>query len=391
MNTVKENLHSLFLSAWYPNRDDAMSGLFVRKHADAVSAFCRVTVLYLHADEKIKTTEVVIQEYNQVKEVLVYYPSGKGLSGKIKKQINYLKAWHIGLAEVFTRFGQPSIVHVNILTRTGIPALFLKINKKIPYVVTEHWSRYLVSRNSYHGLIRKIVTRLVVSQASAVLPITANLQEAMHLHGLENAHYQVINNVVEDFFFQRVKKTNTVDLRKHIVHISCFDDEPKNISGILRVTEVLSNERDDFKLTIAGTGKDEQKIKSLAEKLNISADRLHFTGELTPNQIAILLQQADFFLLFSNNENAPVVISESLACGKPVVSTNVGGISEMIDSSNGILIPPGNENALKNTLNYMLDHFQEYDADSISTAANLKYSYQQVGKQIYQLYKQILS
>ena len=42
----------LFLSAWYPNRYDAMAGLFVRKHAEAVGQYADVCVLYLHLDDK---------------------------------------------------------------------------------------------------------------------------------------------------------------------------------------------------------------------------------------------------------------------------------------------------------------------------------------------------
>ena len=64
----------LFLSAWYPHRYDAMSGLFVRKHAAVVSRYAEVCVLYLHADENIKRFEIVEQNFENVKEIYVYYP-----------------------------------------------------------------------------------------------------------------------------------------------------------------------------------------------------------------------------------------------------------------------------------------------------------------------------
>lgn len=364
-----------------------MSGLFVRKHADAVSAFCQVTVVYVHAGSQIRQQECVVHYYNKVREIIVYYPTGKGWKGKIKKPFAFLKAWRRGLKEVE---GRPSLVHVNILTRTGIPALYMKLTKGIPYVITEHWSRYLPSRNSYHGVLRKLLTRLVVNQAAAVLPITGVLQEAMIGHGLKNKNYQVINNVVDDFFFEPATTVVREDARKHIVHISCFDDEPKNLSGIIRVLSRLITERDDFRVTIAGTGKDAPKIIALASSLNIPEDRLQFTGELIPEEIASLLHSADFFLLFSHNENAPVVISESLACGKPVVSSSVGGIPAMINNSNGVLVQPADEDGLKEALHYMLDHFKDYDALAIQKQAHEKYSYATVGKTIYELYRKVV-
>lgn len=391
MITTDSPLHSLFLSAWYPNRNDAMSGLFVRKHAEAVSRYCKVTVVYVHSDPSIRSNELIVQNYQQVKEILVYYPGGKNFPGRILKPFRFFFAYFQGLKWVFKMEGRPSLTHVNILTRTALPALFLKIFYRIPYVVTEHWSRYLPSRNAYHGMLRKWLTRIVVREAALIMPVSKSLQQAMIMHGLQNQHYNVINNVVDDFFFKTVSPEKTQVVKKQILHISCFDDEPKNITGMLRAIKELSMERNDFVLTIAGTGKDELKIKTMARQLQFPEGMIVFTGELAPPDIAAEFAKTDFFVLFSTNENAPVVISESLACGKPVVSTNVGGIPEMLDSSNSILIHPKDEKALKEALNTMLDHYQEYDAQKIRMAAYPKYSYEKVGITIFESYKQVLS
>jgi glycosyltransferase involved in cell wall biosynthesis len=390
MSNSAENIHSLFLSAWYPNRHDAMSGLFVRKHAEAVSKFCMVSVVYVHCDMNIRNFEVVVQNYKEVQEVIIYYPGKSGFPGKFFRQINYLIALYKGINMVFTKIGKPDIVHVNILTRTGIPAYLLKISLNIPYVITEHWSRYLTTRNSFKGSIRKWLTRLIVRNASLVMPITHNLKEAMLGHGLVNQNYKVINNVVEDFFFKQSSESPKQSHIKNIIHISCFDNVPKNLTGLLNVAKTISTYRNDFVLTIAGGGKDEIMIKKHADQLQLPPGQLIFTGELSPAEVAVALKQADFFLLYSNIENAPVVISESLACGKPVISTNVGGIPEMIDSSNGILVPPGDDKTLENVLNHMLDHYKEYDAQLISDNAYPKYSYEYIGKAIFTFYKQIL-
>ena len=64
----------LFLSRWYPHRIDAMSGLFVRNHAEAVSKYVNVVVLYAQEDGDIDKREVVTSRYKGVKEIIVYYP-----------------------------------------------------------------------------------------------------------------------------------------------------------------------------------------------------------------------------------------------------------------------------------------------------------------------------
>lgn len=384
-----QRIHSLFLSAWYPNRDDAMSGLFVRKHADAVSRFCKVTVLYVHADEQLTRREVRFENYNAVHEVYVYYPTGKGLVRLFWKPLQFIAAYLVGIRKVFSRYGRPHIVHVNVLTRTALPALYLKLTRGIPYVITEHWSRYLPTRNSYHGWLRKWLTRKVVRYASALMPVSKSLSEAMYDHRISNSNTMIVNNVVDDFFFDSIQSSTITDRIKHILHISCFDDEPKNISGMLRVIAQLYKERSDFRLTLAGTGKDIDKIKLLAEELSITPI-LTFTGELMPMEIATLIRSADFTILFSNNENAPVVISESLACGKPVVATRVGGIPEMVDELNGLLVDAGDEPTLKGALHSMLDKYNEYSVPLIQERAKEKYSYSRVGEAINNIYMKVL-
>jgi glycosyltransferase involved in cell wall biosynthesis len=385
-----QRIHSLFLSAWYPHRDDAMSGLFVRKHADAVSRFCKVTVLYVHADEQIARREVRFENYNAVHEVYIYYPSGKGVVRFFWKPLQFIAAYLVGIRKVFSHYGRPNIVHVNILTRTALPALYLKLTRGIPYVITEHWSRYLPTRNSYHGWLRKWLTRKVVRNASALMPVSKSLSEAMQDHGIRNSNTIIVNNVVDDFFFDSIQIDRKTDRIKHILHISCFDDEPKNISGMLRVVAQLYKERSDFRLTLAGTGKDFDKIKMLVEALSIDSI-LNFTGELCPQEVAKQIQAADFTVLFSNNENAPVVISESLACGKPLVATRVGGIPEMVNELNGLLVEAGDEPALKRALHNMLDSFSEYSAAFIQERAKEKYSYFSIGEAINNIYKKVLA
>ena len=101
------------------------------------------------------------------------------------------------------------------------------------------------------------------------------------------------------------------------------------------------------------------------------------------------MQQSDAFLLFSRFENQPCVVLESLCCGLPVISTKVGGIGELIDESNGILIESGDVNGLVWAMQRMMDDHSKYERATIAAKASAAFNYQAVGKRIADLYDYI--
>lgn len=378
----------LFLSAWYPHRYDSMLGLFVKKHAEAVSRYCEVNVLYVFGDQNISKVEYVRNKLNQhFNELIIYYPSKKGLFGRISNFFHFLIFTTKGVQAIFNEYGKPDIVHANILNRTALPAFILKFLKQIPYVITEHWSRYLpMAGTSFRGFLRKTMVRLIVRNASTVMPVSIVLKDAMLQHKLLNYDYEIVHNVVDDFFFDPSPASEMLAGKKNILHISCFDEQAKNISGILRATSNLCKKRDDFRLTLIGTGKDFGMIESYAKELNFTEDTLQFAGEKSPAEVVEYFRNTDFMILFSNFETAGIVIAESLICGKPVISTKVGSATELIDEDTGILVEVGNEAQLSEAMNLLLDTLENYDESQIKAKVTGLFDYKNVGNQIFNIY-----
>jgi len=381
-------LKVLFLSHWYPNRYDQMAGLFVQKHAEAVCLFADVALLYVHPSINISKQEIEINSEKGFTEIKVYYPyNNNSIFSKVVKQFNYLNAYKIGFKLLHETWGKPDITQVSVFTRTAIIALIYKYLFGTPYVVIEHWSRYF-RKKPFKNLIHKLLSNYVARKASAILSVTNHLQKCLEIHGMKNDNYQIINNVVDNIFFEKLAKPNQDKIR--IINVTCFDDEPKNLSGILSAIKALTKIRTDFEVYLIGYGTDFDKIKMLSQEMGLYNKTVFFTGMLIGKELVIAFQQSHFSILFSNYENIPVVISESLACGLPIVSTNVGGISEHIDNTNGLLIEAKNEKAFVESLNYMLDHYMDYDQDKLKISAKAKYSYQSVGKQLANIYHLIL-
>lgn len=379
----------LFLTAWYPFRYDKMAGLFVQKHAEAVALYCDVQLIYVHADEKISNFDTIINKSKNLTEIIVYYPINKKSNFyKIIKVINYLRAYLIGFKILRSEKFKPDIVHANVLTRTGVIAFIIKLFTGIPYVITEHWTRYLPDRNAFNGFFRILFTKIVVRNASAIMPVSIILKNAMLSHKLVNRNYQIVDNVIDPSF------TNTFELenrtKKRIILVSCFLEVAKNVRGIVRTISKLSKTRDDFELIVIGDGVDFKDILNYANELNLTDKFIFFKGEKDSIQVAQWIYNSDFMVLFSNYETAGIVITESLALGKPVLSTRVGIAEDYIGENEGIIIEIGDENALFEKLNFMLDNLYKYDNNLIRSKFINRFSYATIGDKIVTCYKEVV-
>jgi glycosyltransferase involved in cell wall biosynthesis len=384
----------LYLPKWYPNRYDPMPGLFIERHARSVSGMADVSVLYIHQDEQLKETRVEIERSRdrELLQVKIYYrpcrfaiPAARSMSNFIR----YLFYHYKGLKLIRQESGKPELVHVNVLTRLGMIALLYKWLTGTPYVITEHWTRYLPHMDNFRGRLRKAVSMLVARKAAAIMPVTDNLRRAMESHGLINRDYRIIPNVVDMNMF-RIRERDPDKAIKKFIHVSCFEDRQKNISGILRVLKRLSEKRTDWLCQMIGEGIHFEKLVSYARELNIEGKFVTFSGLKENDELAGLMADAGFQVLFSRFENLPVVILESYACGVPVISTDVGGIREHMDGRLGILIPSEDEDHLLEKLVYMLDHYQDYDKDKIRAYAMGHFSREVIGAQLFDVYSSVL-
>ena len=389
-------MNILFLATWYPNHLDSMLGLFVRRHAEAVAFTHKVSVVHVVRDEKAAKIFSVIQRHDdQLTEIAVIY---RPLCFKVPllasffSFFQYICSAFYGIRKAFKTQGKPDIIHVHVLTRMGLPALWFKLFYGIPYIITEHWSRYQKITGNYKGWLRKLITPVVVKQASALTTVTKNLLKAMNEQGLYNSNSYVLPNVADEAFFTHpVRETSKSDSQTIIVHLSCFEDRSKNISAILRVFSKLCNLRNDVRLIMIGDGVDFESMKNYSLTLGLTERQICFTGLLSAEEIAPVFSQSSYLLMFSNYENLPVVINEAFASGLPVISSDVGGISEVLLPDCGFLVPAGNEDKLLETLLNHLDTTDQFDANALRERAITNFSLASVNRQLTEIYNKVHS
>ncbi len=366
-----------------------MAGLFVKHHASAIKPYVDVAVLHVIYNLN-KQKKKIIYEYTVdegIPTLIAYIRIRKSFFDKLMYPFRYLRAVFNGYKQLTQEFGSPDIHHVHILTRSGIIAYLKKITKGTPYLITEHWSRYLPqNKRSYLGFIRKSLTKKVVKKASLITTVSKHLGNAMQKHGLNNSYEQISNVVDIDFFKPLPAKSKNP--KPVLLHVSCFDEKPKNVKGILNTVKLLNNEGFEFELHLVGTGIDHEECIEYAKKLNLN--NVFFLGLKTKEDLLTEYQKADAFVLFSRFENQPVVILEAFACSLPVIATKVGGIPELLKEGFGELVSSESEQELATAIKKVIQNPDNYNKEAMRQYAVENFSYKGVGKQFYDIYQNIL-
>ena len=103
-------------------------------------------------------------------------------------------------------------------------------------------------------------------------------------------------------------------------------------------------------------------------------------------ELAEEMQKADVFVWFSNIENLPLVLIESISSGTPFIATKVGGIPELFNNELGRLVDAGSIDQLLSEMNFMVENPDFFNPSRIRSFAIKNYSNEEVGKKFNDLY-----
>lgn len=161
---------------------------------------------------------------------------------------------------------------------------------------------------------------------------------------------EVVDNVIAPPTILNVKKK---DNKTHLLFLGLITEQ----KGIFDLLEVLSEHKNELEtkivLHIGGNGKID-KLKEVIQSHQLN-DMVIFEGWVANQKKAELFNYADAFILPSYTEGLPLSILEAFSYGLPVLTTPVGGIPEIITTSNGILFHPGNKTEIYNSILSLLE------------------------------------
>lgn len=177
----------------------------------------------------------------------------------------------------------------------------------------------------------------------AALCITPSvfLQRVFRHHGLTT---EVIPNIIDLARFCPSERRE-FGAAPHVV-VTRNLEPIYDIPTALRAFATVRSSFPEARLTVAGSGPELQRLQTLAAGLGLSA-AVNFTGRIDNDQLPKLYAQADCMLNPSTADNMPISILEALASGVPVVSTDAGGIPDLVThEQTALLVPVGDPDAL---------------------------------------------
>ena len=241
------------------------------------------------------------------------------------------------------------VTHSAAAAFCGIPCILSKIENKTPYMLTEHGvyirEQYLsLSKRGYPSFLNTFFIRMINSvisvnyhYADIVSPVCKYNTRWEERFGVEKSKINVIYNGVDDNIFTPMegKNKNTSPTVVSIARI----DPLKDIISLIEATDIIRREIPDIKMIVYGSVSVEeyyQECLKRVEKLDIK-DNFIFAGHT--NDVPSAYNSGDIIALSSISEAFPYSVVEAMMSGKPVVSTDVGGIKEAIGDC-GILVTP---------------------------------------------------
>ena len=233
-------------------------------------------------------------------------------------------------------------------------ALELHLRRGVPVIVTPHYDVESLAKNPLHLSHMKLLGRFLSRRKLKLVAITKRERSFY----VDRLHYppdaiSVIPNGVDlkelSVDEEQVKQTRTTFPSGILI---LYAGRVARIKGIDCLLHAVSRLNVDYHLIIAGPdgGYLDEGIQ-LGRNLNIDG-RVTFTGELQKSALASLFRSCDVFVLPSyGGEAFGITLAEAMACGKPVVATDTGGIPELVhDGEEGYLIHAGDRAQLRDRL-----------------------------------------
>ena len=284
---------------------------------------------------------------------------------------------------------QFDLIHAHFTYPDGAAATLLGRRYDVPVVITEHipWEAWV----RFPRVLRR--AGWAARQAARHISVSESVRKSVKSCIGQSGNLMVVPNGVDGEVFtpaaQEVGKVSTQILFAGAVR------RVKGVDVLLKALRLLADSGRSVNLVIAGEPfyagyrKEQERLEGMVRDLRL-LDRVRFVGKKSPTELARYMQQSALLVLPSQLESFGMVLVEALACGTPVVSTRSGGPEDIVNSQVGVLVPPGDPEALSRGIADVLDRVELYDPAKLRAHALSHFGLESVSDRMAEIYRDVV-
>lgn len=283
----------------------------------------------------------------------------------------------------------PQVQLIHLMANSGwswhlfaAPVIWVARRKKIPVVLNY--------RGGYaDAFFAKSWRRVEASlrHCAVILVPSTFLQQVFARYGKDSV---IVQNVLDTALFVPVSSAGRDLAAPHIV-VTRNLEAIYDVASCIRAFAAIQQQFPSARLSVAGTGPELAALQQLVSELQLK--HVSFVGRLTPQQVAALYQDADLMLNGSLVDNTPNSLIEAMASGVPVVSTDSGGIPQLVThQKDALLVPAGQPAELAEAaLRVLQDEALRQGLIEAGLANAARFSWHKVWELLQQQYLQVLA
>jgi glycosyltransferase involved in cell wall biosynthesis len=342
---------------------------------------------------------VIKSDYNeQIAGITVFrfFSSGKN---------NYAALSRLKLVFRKIKLDKPDICHIHSTSLFSfVIYLFLRFYR-IPALVTVHglahiekkksWKKQKSIRNGLKYLIQSLTEFVFLSICPIIIVDTQYVADSIQTYKKQLKITRLpVCKVVPQGISSTFFGLDCIPQEYNLLSIGAFTKRKGHLQLIAALQKVKEN-YPDIKLTIAGALSDVNyymELKTYILACNLE-ENVTLCADIDFEEILRLYQQAELFVLHTEEESQGIVFCEAMAVGKAIVATNVGGVPWVVENNvNGLLSDFGDiDTFAQNILKLIHDNSLRSEIEETNKRQSHTYDWQLIAKEILNLYKEIIN
>lgn len=387
-------MHILLFPSWYKTEKEPFMGTFFEEQARGLmNAGHKVGIIYPEfvPFRGIFNNSAAPSKMYEDNGLPTFYIPVQAILPNIRRTgyRSFIRSVEKEFKNYITRYGTPDIIHGHSVFYGGIAGFAIAQNHHLPFVITEHLTSFIMGTITHKTdlqLARKIFCE---SQASLIVSHSFK-KDLSRILQLDDKVFKVVHNMVNDMFFENRHNKNYSPDEPFVLFTNSFLLPRKNHKLIFQAISHLVTKGMNIKLLVGGDGELASALRSLADELKLS-HHIEFLGGLNRKQVKQNIDRSHAFLLASFYETFGVVLIESLATGRPVITTNSGGPEDIVTPENGIILKDFNPVTMASAIEDLITNYSKYHQEQISADCYAQFSEKKIISSLEEVYHKALS